>query len=136
MNAMKIALTLLMCAAFTLAGEKEKHPDIIQISNGGSSMNLAGLLSTNQVTVVDFHAEWCGPCKATAPYLHALAKTDPQVRLVQVDIVNWESEVAKQFSLKAIPHIRVYLPDGTQVGKSGSSFGTTKMYVKKAKRSL
>lgn len=117
-------------------GDAGAHQDIIKISNQGEEVHLEALISSNKVTVVDFYADWCGPCKAIAPHLEQMAKEDGQVQLVKIDIQSFESPVAKQFKLQAIPNLRVYDTAGNQVGKDGSSFGTVKLYVKKAKRKM
>jgi thioredoxin 1 len=42
------------------------------------------------VTVVDFYADWCGPCKQLSPSLEQMARTDPEIALRKIDIVNVE----------------------------------------------
>ena len=137
MKAMLIAVALSLPTGTLLrAAEPKQHPDILTIANNGQEIHLPALLATNKVTIVDFHADWCGPCKAMAPYLESLARQDEKVQLIKVDIQSFESPVARQFSLTSIPNLRVFGPDGEQVGKDVSSFGTVKLYVKKAKRRL
>jgi hypothetical protein len=45
---------------------------------------------------------------------------DPRIVVRKVDIVNWNSPVAKQWNLKSIPNMRVYDPNGRQLGGATS----------------
>ena len=44
------------------------------------------ILNDEIPVLVDFHAEWCGPCKMMAPELKKFADTHKQVRFLKVDI--------------------------------------------------
>jgi thiol-disulfide isomerase/thioredoxin len=102
------------------------------VKKGGAAIDLPALLPKGKVVVVDFYADWCGPCRAIAPQLEALAKGDPRVAVVKVDIVNWDTPVAKQFKLRSIPHMQVYDEEGRAVGKAGSSMAAVKETVARA----
>jgi putative thioredoxin len=58
--------------------------------------------------VVDFWAEWCGPCHALAPVLeNAVAGRDGAVELVKVD-VDANTELARQFGVSGIPAVKAF----------------------------
>jgi thioredoxin 1 len=58
--------------------------------------------------LVDFWAEWCGPCKAIAPVLDDLAtEMAGQLKIVKVDIDS-NREIAAQFSIRSIPTLLVF----------------------------
>ncbi|KAG4302266.1 hypothetical protein PCK1_001538 [Pneumocystis canis] len=59
-------------------------------------------ISTNQLTVVDFFATWCGPCKAIAPQLVELSKKYPNVVFLKVD-VDELCELASDYGISAMP---------------------------------
>ena len=100
----------------------------------GSPIQLSEMLAPGRVTIVDFFADWCGPCKAIDPYLRSLAN-DPEVAVRKVDIVNWGSPVARQWNLKSIPNVRVFDKTGKQVGEPTHDVQLLYTYVRRAKRS-
>ena len=107
--------------------------DIVVIANGGKKVELPTLLAPGKVTIVDFYADWCGPCKAISPSLEKLAKDDPDVVLRKVDIVKWTTPVAKQYKLQSIPNIRVFDKSGKPVGSPSHRLEQVQTNVKKAK---
>lgn len=63
--------------------------------------------------VVDFHAKWCGPCKAIAPKYEQLSKSYPNVKFLKVDVDEVKSVATKE-DVKAMPTFNFYV-DGTRV---------------------
>jgi thioredoxin 1 len=68
-----------------------------------SSSHFSQLLSQSTYTVVDFYADWCGPCKAIAPVFQNLAEKETKagkLQFVKVD-VDSQQEVAKKYGVSA-----------------------------------
>lgn len=60
------------------------------------------------VTLVDFFATWCGPCKSLAPILETLSEDDSiKANIVKVDI-DKSPELARQFQVMSVPTMKVF----------------------------
>jgi thiol-disulfide isomerase/thioredoxin len=94
-------------------------PAIRTISKGGRQVGLGSILVPGKITIVDFYADWCGPCRAMSPRLEKAATDDPDVCLRKIDIVNWGTPVAKQHAINSIPHVVVYDKHCKKMGKLG-----------------
>ena len=65
------------------------------------------------VVLVDFYAEWCGPCKMIAPILDMLApKREEKIVKVNVDA---HPDIADRFSVMSIPTLKLF-KNGEEVG--------------------
>lgn len=67
------------------------------------------------IKVIDFYADWCGPCKALSPILDKLAAEYPQIDLVKIDVEDSSNEeLSLQYSVLSIPKVVVEI-DGKVV---------------------
>ena len=69
------------------------------------------------VVLVDFWAEWCGPCKMLAPVLHEVAEENAGTLKVGKINVDEQMELAMRFQVSSIPMLVVF-KDGKAVVKS------------------
>ncbi|MFT5646074.1 MAG: thioredoxin 1 [Aureispira sp.] len=74
------------------------------------------VLNSGSVTVVDFWAQWCGPCRAIAPIIEELADEYAGSALIGKVDVDANQELAMQYSIRSIPTILI-LKDGEVVEK-------------------
>ena len=78
------------------------------------------VISSQGYVLVDFHAEWCGPCKRIAPYVNKLSQEWSQVQFYKVD-VDEVREAADEQEVQAMPTFILY-KDGKEVSRtSGAS---------------
>ena len=60
------------------------------------------VLQSEKAVIVDFWAEWCGPCHAVAPVLERIVEEHDDVVLVKVNI-DEEQELASRYGVMSIP---------------------------------
>lgn len=73
------------------------------------------VLGSDKSVIVDFWAEWCGPCKMVSPVLEEIAREYDSVKVCKVD-VDEEQELASRFGVMSIPTI-IHFENGEQDGK-------------------
>ena len=61
-------------------------------------------VKSENLTIVDFWAVWCGPCRVLKPLLHKIAGEHPEIQLLTVD-VDANGELAAQYDINSIPAV-------------------------------
>jgi thioredoxin 1 len=73
------------------------------------------VLESSVPVVVDFYANWCGPCRFVAPAIAALASEyDGKIKFVKLDVDKSE-DIADQYNVQSIPTIIIF-KSGKKVG--------------------
>jgi thioredoxin len=62
--------------------------------------------------IIDFYADWCGPCKMVAPILEELSNEFPNITMYKVN-TEVEQELSSLFQIRSIPSI-LFIPLGKQ----------------------
>lgn len=65
------------------------------------------VLKTKGLVMVDFYAQWCGPCKTTGPIIEQLAEEVNNVKFVKVD-VDQNQELSSQYQIFSIPTFLIF----------------------------
>ena len=73
-------------------------PGIIDLNNS----NFNETISSGNPTLVDFWAEWCGPCKMMHPIFESLSNKYPKIKFARVN-VDQNQNIAMRFSVQSIP---------------------------------
>jgi thioredoxin 1 len=64
--------------------------------------NIDTTIGNNDIVIIDFWAEWCGPCKAFKPIFEAAAERHDDVAFVSCD-TEAETDLAAMFQIRSIP---------------------------------
>ena len=67
-----------------------------------TSQNFNQEIANNNLLLVDFWAEWCGPCKSMHPIFTRMAKKYKQVRFARVNVDNAQ-DIAMRYGVQSIP---------------------------------
>jgi thioredoxin 1 len=84
-----------------------------RVISRGEEVRLQSHLEAGKYTLVDFYADWCGPCRQLEPTLNQLVEQQGhQLALVKVDIVDWNTPVVRQHGIRFVPHLQLFSPAG------------------------
>ncbi len=74
------------------------------------------VLNSEKTVIVDFYADWCGPCKAYAPVLEAVASENKEIKVVKVNVDN-EQDLAINYNVMSIP-TTVVVKNGKEINRA------------------
>lgn len=86
-----------------------------------NSSNFDSITSNNSLVLVDFWAEWCGPCKLMHPVFERMAKKYRQIKFARVN-VDQNQSLAMRFGVQSIPTF-IMFKDGHVVDKMIGAVG-------------
>ena len=78
--------------------------------------NFDEIISSNAKVLVDFYADWCGPCKMVGPLVAQIADEHDDVAVVKVNVDD-EMDLAEKFGVASIPTI-ILFKDGKEAKKN------------------
>ena len=77
------------------------------------------IIDQNKPVLVDFYADWCGPCQMMAPVLKEVAEEfGEQVTIIKVD-VDKNQPVARRFGVRSIPNLILFKNGEIKASKAG-----------------
>lgn len=90
-------------------GKTEQDTEAAAVTETFTPESFEKLVKENEVVVVDFKADWCGPCKMLAPKLEKVAaELGNKVKLQKVD-VDESRELAQSMQIQGIPYVVKYV---------------------------
>lgn len=72
-----------------------------------TEITMERAIKDNEIVLVDFWAEWCGPCKRFEPVFEASSEANPEVLHAKVD-TEAEQDLAGQMGITSIPTLMVF----------------------------
>lgn len=78
--------------------------------------NFNEIKNSNKTVLLDFYADWCGPCRMVSPLVDEIAEENPQYIVGKIN-VDSEPELAQAFGVMSIPMLAV-MKDGKVVNQA------------------
>ena len=86
----------------------------------------AEVLASEKTVLVDFYADWCGPCRMVSPIVDQIAQEHPEYKVVKVNVDD-DSALAIRFGIMTIPSLFVF--KGGEIGPRDDKIGVTHRLV-------
>ena len=77
--------------------------------------NIEELLNSGRTLLIDFYADWCGPCRMVAPIVDQIAEEKPDIAVGKINI-DEQPELAEKYGVMSIPTL-IVIKDGEVVNK-------------------
>ena len=74
------------------------------------------VINSDKTVLLDFWAEWCGPCRMLAPTIDEIADERPDIKVGKINVDN-EPELTRRFGIVSIPTL-VVIKDGQTVSQT------------------
>ena len=81
-----------------------------------TDVNIDDVLTKNEITVIDFYADWCPPCKELGPVIDELSNEDTGAMIGKLNVMD-NSASAQKYMVSSIPTI-IYFKNGQEVYRS------------------
>jgi len=81
--------------------------------------NFDSVRTSQKPVLLDFYADWCGPCRMVAPVVEQIAEENPQYLIGKINVYK-EPELARKFNVLSIPTL-VVLKDGKIISQSAGA---------------
>ena len=86
---------------------------IIQVNSENFQTEV---LNSEKTVLIDFYADWCGPCKMLSPVVEQFASENENIKVVKINVDD-EQDLAIEYGVMSIPTL-VVIRDGQEVNRS------------------
>ena len=103
------------CIEKIIENEALMHTFVIR-THGVTKENFNEIKNQTNTVLIDFYADWCGPCRMVGPTVHEIAEERSDITVGKINVDN-DPELAQQFGVMSIPTI-VILKNGEEAARA------------------
>lgn len=81
--------------------------------------NFDSVIASEKTVLLDFYADWCGPCRMVSPIVEEIAEENPQYLVGKIN-VDREQELAQKYNVLSIPTLMV-IKNGDVISQSAGA---------------
>ena len=96
-----------------ISKKEESGMEIMKVTSANFEEEV---LNSDKTVLIDFYAEWCGPCKAYSPIVEAVASENEDIKVVKIDVDNAQ-DIAMKYQVMSIP-TTVIIKNGQEVNRA------------------
>jgi len=96
-----------------ISKEEESGMEIMNVTSANFEEEV---LKSDKTVLIDFYADWCGPCKAYSPIVEAVASENEDIKVVKINVDNAQ-DIAYKYQVMSIP-TTVVIKNGQEVDRA------------------
>lgn len=96
-----------------ISEEEESKMEIMKVTSENFEKEV---LNSEKPVVIDFYADWCGPCKMYAPIVESVATENEDIKVVKINIDNAQ-DIAVKYNVMSIP-TTIIIKNGEEVDRA------------------
>ena len=93
--------------------EEESVMEVLKVTSANFEEEV---LKSDKTVLIDFYADWCGPCKMLSPIIENVANENEDIKVVKIDVDNAQ-DLAIKYQIYSIPTI-VVIKDGKETNRN------------------
>ena len=93
--------------------EEESTMEVLKVTSENFEEEV---LKSDKTVLIDFYADWCGPCKMFSPIIESVANENEDIKVVKIDVDNAQ-DIAMKYQVMSIP-TTVIIKNGQEVNRA------------------
>ena len=96
-----------------IRNEEENRMEILSVTSANFEKEV---INSDKTVLIDFYADWCGPCKAYSPIVESVASENEDIKVVKINVDNAQ-DIAIKYQVMSIP-TTVVIKNGQEINRA------------------